>query len=253
MLSKNQIKHIRSLHQAKYRKAYKLFLIEGPKIVDELILSNYNLDTVLALDSWIRENQKKLPETTEIIAVTTKELERISLLKSPNEVVAVVQIPEHVNPSFDATKELVLMLDGINDPGNMGTIVRTADWFGIQNIICSINCVELYNPKVIQSTMGSLGRVNVQYLDLVEYLKGVENIPVYGALLQGKNMYNEKLTRHGILIIGSESHGISRGLLPFITHPLSIPAYPNKGIQAESLNASIATAILCAEFRRISK
>lgn len=255
MLSTNQIKHIRSLHQQKFRKTYKLFLAEGPKIVNELRHSNFEIDTILALPSWIENNRKKLSENTELIPLTTKELKRISTLKTPNEVVAVVIIPEQKNEKPDAKKELVLVLDDIRDPGNLGSIIRTADWFGIRQIVCSSKCVEVYNPKVVQSTMGSMFRVQVSYQDLSELFHArAKNTPVYGALLEGKNIYKETLALNGFLVIGSESHGLSKEVLRHVTHPLLIPAFgPNKSQHAESLNASVATAILCSEFRRSSK
>lgn len=255
MLSNNQLKHIRSLHLSKFRKEYRLFLAEGPKLVEELLNSRYTLDMLLATESWIRKHGSQLPEMLEVLQVSNKELERISTLKTPNDVVAVVQMPEKKPEPVDAGSELVLVLDEIRDPGNMGTMIRTADWFGIPQIICSPGCVEQYNPKVVQASMGSVARVDVLYLDLPAFFSELgKSIPVYGALLEGKNMYTEHLTPHGYLVVGSESHGISKKLLSHITKPLSIPVFQQrKGIHAESLNASVAAAILCAEFRRISK
>jgi TrmH family RNA methyltransferase len=154
-----------------------------------------------------------------------------------------------MNPGND----LILVLDGIRDPGNLGTILRTADWFGYRNVICSPDCVELYNPKVVQATMGSLTRVKVGYQDLISLLNKNKNVPVYGALLEGANLYKSSLQSKGYLMIGNESHGISPTLKPFITHPVSIPSSPaSPNEKAESLNASVAAAIFCAEFRRQS-
>lgn len=257
MLSKTLIKHIRSLHQAKFRKAYNLFLAEGPKLASEMLHSHFEIDSLFATGSWIELNQQMLPDTLEVIQVSNRELERISTLKTPNEVVSVVKVPadQKYDPVKMARHDLVLVLDEIKDPGNLGTIIRTADWFGIRLIVCSSNCVELYNPKVVQSTMGSIARVPVMVTDLsAMFRSNPEDIPVYGAVLDGRNMYDEKLPGMGFLVIGSESHGISGKILPHLTKPISIPAHThNKGTHAESLNASVATAILCAEFRRVSK
>jgi len=231
---------------------YKLFLAEGPKVVHELIHSEYRIKTITAIEGWIKTHHKQLSAEIEVIPVSQKELERISTLKTPNEILAVVEIPENAPPDFNPANHLILVLDEIKDPGNMGTILRTADWFGIPRVICSQNCVDIYNPKVVQAAMGSIARVDVIYQDLISFLHSqLDKIPVYGALMDGKNIYTEELSANGFLIIGSESHGISENLRPFITHPVSIPAYSEEpGIRAESLNASIATAILCAEFRR---
>jgi TrmH family RNA methyltransferase len=255
MLSKNKMKFIRSLHQAKFREMHKLFLAEGPKVVHGLIHSKYRIKTIAAHEDWINTHHNKLSTEIEVIPVSQKELERISTLKTPNEILAVVEIPENVHPDPDATIQLILVLDEIRDPGNMGTILRTADWFGIPRVMCSRNCVDIYNPKVVQAAMGSIARVDVIYLDLIDLLHSQpDKIPVYGAQMDGMNIYSENLTAHGFLLIGSESHGISEKLKPYITHPVSIPSYSDRhGIRAESLNASIATAILCAEFRRRSK
>lgn len=254
MLSNNQIKFIRSLHQAKFRKLHRLFLAEGPKVVDELIRSDYRIKTIIALEEWVQAHKNSLSGETELITVSPKELERASTLKSPNEVLAVVEMAEKILHTPDPGKDLVLVLDGINDPGNLGTIIRTADWFGFRDIICSADCVELYNPKVVQATMGSLARVQVAYTNLPDLFgKKPAGIPVYGALLDGRSIYREQLENKGYLIIGSESHGISEAVKSYISAPLSIPSFSKApGLRAESLNASIATAILCAEFRRRS-
>ena len=252
MLSNNQLKFIRSLHQDKFRKVHRLFLAEGPKVVGELLQSEYRVKSILALEAWIGSNTKILPGDAEVITVSQKELERLSTLKSPREVIAVVQMGENDLPAPDPQKEFILVLDGISDPGNLGTIIRTADWFGFLRIICSPDCVDLHNPKVVQATMGSIARVQVHYKNLNDLFSGQpKGLPVYGALLEGKNIHKEELKGHGFLVIGSESHGISAAVRPFITHPVSIPSHSkDQGIRAESLNASIATAILCAEFRR---
>jgi TrmH family RNA methyltransferase len=255
MLSKNQLKFIRSLHQAKYRRQHGLFLAEGPKVVGELLQSGFRVRTICATTTWIGQANQKFPNNPEILSVTQKELERISTLQSPQEVVALVEMKEATAMQLPADDELVLVLDGIRDPGNLGTIIRTADWFGIPAVICSPDCVDVYNPKVVQASMGSIARVEVTYRQLEEVLKSKPGkVNVYGAVLDGNNLYEQKIEKGGYLVIGSESHGISPATRPFVTHPLRIPAY-NKttGVAAESLNASMAAAIFCAEFRRRSK
>jgi TrmH family RNA methyltransferase len=230
-------------------------MVEGPKLLDELANSSYNIESVYALSSWIENNGSKFSNETNICGVSVKELEKISRLKTPNQVLAVVHMAENISPELNSLNDLVLILDDIRDPGNMGSILRSADWFGIKQIICSNTCVDIYNPKVVQATMGSLFRVKVYYTELKEYL---EKLPkgtlVYGTLLVGENIYTTTLTKKGMIIIGNESHGISKELIPFITQKISIPNYSSEPWHtAESLNASIATAIVCAEFRRQSK
>lgn len=251
MISKNQIQFIKSLSINKYRRIHNQFVAEGPKVTDELLNSSFRISGIFALSEWININKTTAQGDFEIIEVSEKELSRISNLKSPNQVLAVVEIPKIEIPQ-KKIEDLILMLDGISDPGNMGTIIRTADWFGIQSIVCSENCVDIYNPKVVQATMGSLFRIEVYYADLKRYLS---EIPVdqiiYGAFQDGDNLYETKLNQKSILIIGNEANGISNDLIPYISKKITIPDYAkDKQKSAESLNASIATAIMCAEFRR---
>lgn len=255
MISKSQIQFIKSLSISKFRKTHEMFIAEGPKVVNELANSSFKIQGVYALSDWINKNQFRFSNDTSLTEVTEKELGRLSALKTPNQVVAIIHIAENIQQQSESINELVLMLDDISDPGNMGTIIRTADWFGIKQIICSNSCVDMYNPKVVQATMGSLFRVNVFYADLKEYLELLpKDQSVYGTLLEGENIYQSKLDKEGIIIIGNESHGISKALIPFITHKITIPNYSVKPWDtAESLNASTATAIVCAEFRRLSK
>ena len=255
MISKSQIQFIKSLTISKFRKAHKKFIVEGPKLINELAISSFTIEGIYAQSTWIKSNRFRFPNDTQIIEVSEKELSRISGLKTPNQVLALVHMSENIQPDSNTFNDLVLMLDNISDPGNMGTIIRTADWFGIQQIICSDSCVDIYNPKVVQATMGSLFRVSVYYANLKNYL---DKLPsgqnVYGTLLQGENIYHANLANKGFILIGNESRGISKDLIPFITHKLSIPNYAIKTEEtAESLNASVATAIVCAEFRRQSK
>ncbi|MCD4684183.1 MAG: RNA methyltransferase [Bacteroidales bacterium] len=254
MISKNQIQHIKSLSINKFRKIHNKFIVEGPKIIDELINSPFNVKGIFAQAEWININGSALTNDTSITEVSEKELNRISNLKNPNQVLAVVDMAENIQPDSNTFNDLVLILDDISDPGNMGTIIRTADWFGIKQIICSDSCVDIYNSKVVQATMGSLFRVSVYYTNLKNYL---EKLPpgqnIYGTLLDGENIYQASLTNKGFILIGNESRGISKDLITFITHKLTIPNYSYKPLDtAESLNASVATAIVCAEFRRQS-
>ena len=254
MLSKNQLKFIRSLHQGKFRHEHGLFLAEGPKVVEEIIRSRFRVHSLYATENWTMKGGTS-HQPLEVTTISPKELERISTLQAPNEVVAVVHMAAEEKALPDATSGLVLVLDGIRDPGNLGTIIRTADWFGFRDIVCSPDCVDVYNPKVVQATMGSIARVVVHYRELAEIFGSRrKEVPVYGALLDGQNIYAASLLQHGYLLIGSESHGISPPAQLHITDPLRIPSFGDEaGTGAESLNASIATAILCAEFRRRSK
>jgi len=255
MISKNQIQFIKSLAISKFRKAHGMFIVEGPKMMIELANSSFKIEAIYALPTWIINNQIKFSTDVEFFEVSEKELDRISGLKTPNAVLALVHMAENIPPAAKTLNNLVLMLDDIRDPGNMGTIIRTADWFGIKQIICSNTCVDIYNPKVVQATMGSLFRVWIFYTNLKEYLELMpKKLLIYGTLLEGENIYETKLSKPGVILIGNESHGISEDLIPFITNKITIPNYSFKSFEtAESLNASIATAIVCAEFRRQSK
>jgi TrmH family RNA methyltransferase len=197
----------------------------------------------------------KIGSGTECIEVKPAELERISSLSTPNEVLAVCRIPEYKLDSKALENKLTLVLDDIRDPGNLGTIIRIADWFGIEDIVCSNESADAFNPKVVQSTMGSIARIKVHYTDLTGFLQpDVNNYkPVYGALLEGKNIYSEKLSSSGLIVIGNESKGISEPIQKLVTHKISIPSFSHfkpGGGEAESLNAAVATAVICSEFRR---
>lgn len=239
MLSNNQKKYVNSLKQKKFRNEHNAFVIEGVKLVDEALKSDFEIKTVYAKHNWIEANS-----FIDAIEVSEKELASISSLKTPNEVLAVVAKKEAVNIDLSG---LTIVLDNIQDPGNLGTIIRTADWFGIKNIVCSSDSVEVYNPKVLQATMGSFFRVNVTYCDLVEFFNQNPKLTVYGALLDGDNVYNQQLLKTNVvLLMGNESKGISDNLLPFITNKITIPKIGN----AESLNVAIAAAIFSYECMR---
>lgn len=244
-MTTNEIKRVTALHIDKFRKEQKSFLIEGPKMLQEVLHSRYAIKAVYGLPEWIQGNHTLLAGVT-VVEVSPKELSRISQLKTPNQVVTEVAMsPSPTLPGIN--DELVVALDNINNPGNLGTIIRTADWFGVKTVVCSQNCADFYNPKVLQATMGSFTRVGVYYTDLMEWLQQNAGIPVYGAVMDGKSIYQTPFHHQGILLIGNESQGISPALHPLITHKITIPTYGGK---AESLNASIATAIILAEIRR---
>jgi len=255
MLSKNQLKHLTSLHLKKYRELYGEFVAEGEKSVTELLESTFEVKELFASDTWLQDNATLVNKhRIKVQEITPDDLARISTLITPNKVVAVAAIPKKPEPSADMFSDLILALDNIRDPGNLGTIIRTADWFGIRHIVCSPGCVDAYNPKVVQSSMGSITRTNLNYIELSEFiLSAPAGMDTYGCLLDGRNIHAIPLKSPAIIIIGNESNGISEALLPLITERLRIPSfstgYENRG-QAESLNASLANAIICYEFRR---
>jgi RNA methyltransferase, TrmH family len=248
MLSASQIKFIRSLSQQKFRNMYRQFVIEGDKMVKELFASDFLVEAIYATGDWFKK-AGHLPgmQGSKTTVVSPAELKRISNLKTANKVLAVVRIPE-VAAGKEIFDDLVLALDRIADPGNLGTIIRIADWFGIEHIICSHDTVELYNPKVVRATMGSLFRVKVHYVDLAGTLSKLAcDVPKYAATLDGENIYKKVLPQSAVIIIGSESHGISDPVSRLIDQKVMIPAADSS---AESLNASVAAAIICSEFRR---
>ena len=244
MISKNQIKFIRQLEQKKFRHREGLFVAEGTKVVGDLLKAGYIPHSLYATPEWIASHSGA--EATE---VTDDELTRLSFQQHPQQVLALFPIPEPADLS-PLTSHLSLLLDGVQDPGNLGTIIRIADWFGISNIICSEDTVDAYNPKVVQATMGSIARVNIIYTNLLELLDGLPaDFPVYGTLLDGENIYTQELTPHGLIIMGNEGNGISDAVRQRVNRRLLIPDFHN-GDTADSLNVAIATAITCSEFRR---
>lgn len=250
MISKNKIKFINSLKLKKFRDEYKLFIAEGDKLVKDLISGGYLIQEIYCTQKWLQNFS--FPPNILLNEINEEELSRISQLSTPNQVLAIASYQETAINYDKIFQNLSLMLDEIKDPGNLGTIIRIADWFGISDIICSENSVDIYNPKVVQSTMGSIARVKVHYTNLSDILKNCpDNIPVYGTVLDGNNIYEQDLSKNGIIIVGNESRGISEILLQYITNKLLIPSYAqNLENKAESLNASVATAIVCAEFKR---
>lgn len=250
MISKATIKRIHALEMRKYRKNERLFVAEGPKLVNELYMSMKPV-YVAALPEWIASNANLLNNTT-YDTLTPEELQKASLLMHPQQVIALFQIPEN-ELNLDLLKdELILMLDGVQDPGNLGTIARVADWFGIRHIICSPDTADIYNPKAVQATMGALARVKFYYTELAMVLSQYSG-PIYGTFLDGDNIYKEELSRHGIIVMGNEGKGISQRTREMINRRLLIPNYPEGTLTTESLNVAIATSIVCAEFRRRSQ
>lgn len=246
MLGKAQAKLIKMLQQKKQRKKEGLFVVEGDKMVRESLNSKFNIHKVFATENWLYKTGVLAPETQFLQIAEESELKKISSLTTPQEVLAIIEIPSF-KLDADPQNQLVLALDKVKDPGNLGTIIRIADWFGIKDIVCSNDCVDVYNPKVIQATMGSIFRVKIHYLELKEWLEK-QNCTIYGAVLNGENLWKEKLDAHGILLMGNESKGVSDELLKLINKPLAIPSFGG----AESLNVAVATAIFCAEFSKIN-
>ena len=246
MLSKNQIKLIKSLETKKFRKREGLFVAEGPKVVGDLLRAGYLPHSIFCSSEWSEVSGERIVQ-----AVTDDELRRISFLQHPQEVLAIFHIPESSLTSHPSplTSNLCLALDGVQDPGNVGTIIRIADWFGITHIYCSPDTADVYNPKVVQATMGSLAHVSITYCDLVSLLREA-NVPIYGTLLDGQDIYQQTLTDNGIIVMGNEGNGISPEVRQMITNKLLIPNFNRNSETAESLNVAIATAITCSEFRR---
>ncbi len=249
MISKARISLIRSLRNGKFRKKNNLFICEGPKLTEDIIRSKFNIEALYCLGSWA-DNNSILLQSKDINAeiISEKELKQISSLITPNEVIALVEIPRRSLLKDTLLPGIKIILDDIRDPGNLGTIIRLADWFGIGQIICSKETVDLYNPKAVQSTMGSIARVNVYYEDLQSLLQDYsDKTKIYGTRMDGKNIYTTTLDANAFVVIGNESNGISKNLEPFIDNYISIPAFKEG---AESLNASMATAVIISEFRR---
>jgi len=245
MLSKAQISLINSLQQKKFRTQHNLFIVEGIKSVLEFINSTYKVQKIFSTPQAATK-LGKLPQNIKLEEVTEAEFTKISSLKTPQGALALVEIPnqKQLNPA-DLTGKHSLVLDDIQDPGNLGTIIRTAEWFGIQQIICSIGTVDAYNPKVVQATMGSLSRVQLHYIDIEPFL-ATTDLPTFGALLDGQSIYTTDFTHQGLIIMGNEGNGIRKNLLPKINKAVTIPRIG----EAESLNVAVAATIFCSELSR---
>jgi len=247
MLSKSQISLLKSLHHKKFRSEHGLFLAEGYKSVKEFIDSAYQIEAIYHTPT-IDPNLLKLSRKMNFNEISLSDLEKISTLKTPQDVIALIKIPEWPVLSEHTLKnKFSIVLDGIQDPGNMGTIIRTADWFGIKHIICSDDTVDVYNPKVVQATMGSVAHVNVYYTGLEAFLTKIK-LPVFGALLDGENIYKTDFGSEGLVIMGNEGNGLRPEIIKMVQHAITIPRVGS----AESLNVGIATAIFCSEINRKS-
>lgn len=249
MLSKNDIKNIKSLEHKKFRDEKGLFIAEGHKLVGEL-LGVFRCILLAATGEWI-ENHGRIP-AERVETVTSDELKRASLLRSPQDVLAVFSIPDYRETMKSvAASNLVLALDDVQDPGNMGTIVRIADWFGIKDIFCSRGTADIFNPKAVQATMGALARVRIHYTDLIKEISSLPaSVPIYGTFLDGQTIYDTELSGNGVIIMGNEGNGISPEVGKTVNRRLYIPNWPAGAVTSESLNVAIATAIVCSEFRR---
>jgi TrmH family RNA methyltransferase len=240
MLSKNQLKFIRSLKKKKFRQTHQLFLAEGIKVVEELINSSFVVNQLYATESY--SNPLNAPD---IQLITDKELGLVSDFSSPNQILGIFEIPK----SKELVKQgITVVLDEINDPGNLGTIIRLCDWFGVSQLVCSENTVDCYNQKVVQASMGSLTRVSINYTDLVSYLAN-EKRTVYGTFLKGENIYNSKLEKNAVVVLGNEANGISNEIEQLVDKKITIPQF-GKIHNTESLNVAMSTAITLSEFKR---
>ena len=245
MITKNTIKTVASLRQQKFRKELGLFVVEGRKMTEELLQSDFKVESLFATERFLADCPTPFPQAE---IVNEVQMSQMSGQDTPPGILAVVKIPKQ--RQLDKNPRLILALDGIANPGNMGTIIRTAEWFGIRDIVCSHDCVEIWNPKVIQATMGSIFRINILETELPTFLSNQihKGKAVFGALLDGQNLFEMESPKEGIIVIGSESHGIRSEVLPHITHAVTIPRKNNSA--TESLNASVAAAIIMAEMTR---
>jgi TrmH family RNA methyltransferase len=253
VLSKNQIKLISSLQKKKYRDSHQLFVAEGDKLVMDLLSSGLKAAYLIFTAGW--QNQYTIEAYSNIenkIESDINQIKKISNLKTPSQVVGVFRMPKIDIDQKEVANSLSIVLDDVQDPGNLGTIIRIADWFGIKHIFCSPNTADLYNPKVIQATMGAIARIKLSYTPLKQLLTNYKNsdFPFYGTFLEGETIYNTKLSNKGFIIMGNEGKGISNEIKEMVSHKLFIPNFPADQETSESLNVSVATAIICSEFRR---
>ena len=248
MISKARIKLIHALEMRKHRLREGLFVAEGPRLVNEM-LHSVAPAYLAATPEWLAANGHLMPKGCPTDEVSDQELRQASLLRAPQQVLALFPLPEYRLDASLPQENLCLALDGVQDPGNMGTIVRIADWFGIADIICSHETVDVFNPKAVQATMGALARVRVHYTDLPEFIRQ-SGAPTWGTLLDGQDIYSQPLDSNGLIIMGNEGNGISAQVRPLVTHRLLIPSFPPDRPTTDSLNVAIATSIVCAEFRR---
>ncbi|MDR1866261.1 MAG: RNA methyltransferase [Bacteroidales bacterium] len=253
-LSKAKIKLIRSLEQRKYRLRHRLFVVEGDKIVREALASPLTVSCVLAGEEWLGGLPAQLlVKTGETVLVGERELSQISFLKTPNQAVALVRIPQYGGDGEVFSSGLSLYLDQVQDPGNLGAILRVADWFGIPHVLCGEGCADPYHPKSVQSSMGAIIRVKTYPSDVSFFSRLASHtpeIPVYGTFLNGESIYGERLPEKAVIVMGNESKGIGREVAQFVDRRIYIPSYPAGTLTSESLNVAAATAVVCSEFRR---
>ena len=240
MITRAEILDIKALATKQGREEQGVFIAEGEKLVGEIRSSDLRIRKIYQTKAIFAEGE----------LISEKEMERISQLKTANSVLAVVELPKSRLASVKPDKNLVLALDRVQNPGNLGTIIRLADWFGISDIVCSEDSADCFNPKVVQATMGAILRVKVHYTSLVEWLKKQHNTKIYGTFLEGENIYSAELDKSGVIVMGNEGQGISAEVAATVSHKLLIPPYPADRCGSESLNVAVATAVICSEFRR---
>ena len=252
MLSKNKIKLIQSLNRKKNRDELGVFLVEGNKMVEEAIRSGFKIQLLVCTPQFADQHPEIDSHATELIQTDSESISKASLLQNPQDALAIVYQPKNSLPEMNLEKELCLALDFIQDPGNLGTILRIADWYGIHHIVCSENTVDIFNPKVVQASMGAIFRVVTFITDLTTFIQPAvqRGIPVYGTFLEGQNIYQQTLSPNGIIVLGNEGNGISDPITRLVTQKLLIPSFSTHPNKPESLNVAIATAISCSEFRR---
>ena len=246
MLSKSQIKKLRSLQRKKERKNTGLFVVEGKKIVEEILESSKGWNELYATSTWFDEHPNYVGHDKSF-EMSEKDLAQVSTLKTPNEVLLVLKQNDKQEFAEVKSEKVILALDGVKDPGNMGTIIRLADWFGVKQILCTSDSVDQYNPKTVQSAMGSINSVQLHYGDLVQMLTELGSHQIYPCDLDGESIYKTDFAERSILLMGSESHGISEEILDLANQKITIPSFSNSGI--DSLNVATATAIVLSEFR----
>ncbi|HZJ79864.1 MAG TPA: RNA methyltransferase [Dysgonamonadaceae bacterium] len=246
-LSKNKIKYIQSLKQKKYRSEHNTFVAEGSKLIFDLLP---HLPCQLLIITEEVKDTMPNHEAEETIVATRVEIKKASHLTTPPDAIAVFYQAKHNISQIDLTHKLSLILDGVQDPGNLGTIIRIADWFGIENVICSNDTVDVYNTKTVQATMGALSRVNIHYANIIDLITQYNTSPIYGTFLNGENIYTETLKPEGFIVMGNEGNGIRPEVEKLITHQLYIPNFSTNSTTSESLNVAVATAVVCSEFRR---
>ncbi len=254
MISKTKLKFIKSLQNKKVRDEEKLFVIEGDKLVKEFLTANASVEMLIAKPEFLNSLNPDLKRSVNLVEdINYEELKQISTLKTPHNALAVVHMPEHEMNISKILDQICVALDFIQDPGNLGTIIRAAGWFGIKNIVCSVDCVDVYNPKVIQSSMGAILHVNVFYYDLKKFFTSArEIVPIFGTLLEGDSIYTHRLNTKGIILLGNESKGISDELMPYITDKIKIPKFSNAREGIDSLNVGMAASVVFSEFLRKS-